>query len=435
VAAVSQPDLAPDALARVVVVGASLAGLRACETLRGRGFAGSITLIGAEEHLPYDRPPLSKKLLAGEWEPERIALRKAGDVDALGLDLRLGAQAVGLDLGARAVALADGSDVPFDGLVVATGSRPRRLPGQGAGVYELRTLDDALALRAVLVPAARVVVIGAGFIGLEVAATARARGCTVTVLEGAPSPLIRGLGPEMGTAAAAHHGDDGTVVRCGVIVTAVHPNRVELAGGEVVAADAVVVGIGVAPNTEWLEGSGLHVRDGVVCDETLCAGVTGVYAAGDVARWPNAHFAEEMRVEHWTNAAEQGAAAAENLLAVARGGAPVAYAPVPFVWSDQGRHRLQLLGRAEPFDHVEIVVGSAAARAFVALYGRQGRLRGALGVDLPRLVMPYRRLLTDGVSWEEALDFAATQRAAHELESRHIRKTTRRGDGSIAFNL
>ncbi|MDQ3470280.1 MAG: FAD-dependent oxidoreductase [Actinomycetota bacterium] len=412
---VSQPERSPGGLDRVVVVGASLAGLRTCETLRTRGFSGAVTLIGAERHLPYDRPPLSKKLLAGEWEPERIALRKPEDLAALRLDMRLGTRAVGLDLATRAVALADGSDVPFDGLVIATGSRPRRLPGQGAGVYELRTLDDALALRSAFAGgSARVVVIGAGFIGLEVAATARGHGCRVTVLEGAPAPLIRGLGAQMGTAAAAHHGDDGTIVRCSVTVTAVHPDGVELAGGEVVPAEVVVVGVGVAPNTAWLEGSGLELRDGVVCDETLCAGVAGVYAAGDVARWPNPLFTEEMRVEHWTNAAEQGAIAADNLLSVAAGGTPSAYAPVPFVWSDQGRHRLQFLGRAGPADDVRVVVGAPAERAFLALYGRAGRLRGALGVNLPRLVMPYRRLLVDEVSWDEALEFAAAQQTAHK---------------------
>jgi len=414
VADVSQPDRSAGDLDRVVVVGASLAGLRACETLRRGGFAGTITLIGAEEHLPYDRPPLSKKLLAGEWEPERIALRKPGDLDALGLDVRLGTCAAGLDLAAGAVTLDDGTDVPYDGLIVATGARPRRLPGQTEGVHELRTLDDSLALRAAFAGgSARVVVVGAGFIGLEVAATARAAGCAVTVLEGAPAPMIRGLGEQMGTAAAAHHSAAGTVVRCGITVTAVHADRVELSVGETVAADVVVVGVGVTPATEWLGDSGLELRDGLVCDETLRA-ADRVYAAGDVVRWPNRHFDEEMRVEHWTNAAEQGAAAAENLLSEAAGGTATRYAPVPFFWSDQGRQRLQFLGRAGAEDDVEVVVGSTEDLAFVALYGRAGRLRGALGVNLPRLVMPYRALLADKVSWDDALTFAASQRVAQQ---------------------
>jgi NADPH-dependent 2,4-dienoyl-CoA reductase/sulfur reductase-like enzyme len=407
-------------LERVVVVGASLAGLRACEALRTEGFTGTITLVGAEEHPPYDRPPLSKKVLAGEWEPDRIALRKPDDVAALGLDLRLGLPAAGLDLDHRAVVLADGSSLPFDGLVLATGSRTRRLPGQQdvPTVHELRTLDDSLALRAKIADGtARLVVIGAGFIGLEVAATARTRGCTVTVLEMAPSPLIRALGAEMGTAATAFHEDEAVEIRCGVSVEGLAPDGVRLAGGELVPADVVVVGIGVAPATEWLEGSGLALRDGIVCDATLAAGPPGVYAAGDVARWPNALFDEEMRVEHWTNAAEQGAHAARNLLAAAAGGAGAAYAPVPFFWSDQARHRVQFLGRSsgdQDGDEVRLVVGSPDGRRFLALYGRRGRLWGVLGLNAPRLVMPYAKLLEQAVTWDDALELAEQQRQAQQ---------------------
>jgi NADPH-dependent 2,4-dienoyl-CoA reductase/sulfur reductase-like enzyme len=398
---------------RVVVVGASLAGLRACETMRTEGFTGSISLIGDEEHLPYDRPPLSKKLLAGEWEPDRILLRKPEAVDELGLDLRLGCRAVGLDLDGRAVHLADDSVVPFDGLILATGSRPRRLPGQDAvqGVRELRTLGDSLALREVIADGtARLVVVGAGFIGLEVAATAHALGCSVTVLEAAEAPLIRGLGTAMGRATTSLH--DGIAIRCGVTIERLLADGVRLAGGDWVPADVVVVGVGVAPATEWLAGSGLELGDGVVCDPTLCAGVAGVYAAGDLARWPNELYGEEMRVEHWTNAAEQGAAAAHNLLATAVGGDATAYAPVPFFWSDQAPHRIQLLGRGGDDDdiEVEVAVGAPAAGRFLALYGRRGRLLGALGINAPRLVMPYRPLLASRATWEDALALAREQR-------------------------
>lgn len=397
----------------MVVVGASLAGLRACETLRSAGFAGTVTLVGAERHLPYDRPPLSKKLLAGEWEPDRISLRKPEDVDELGLDRRLGTPAAALDVDHREVVLADDVRIPFDGLVLATGAAPIRLSGQEEvpGVFELRTLDDALALRAALVGGVRVVVIGAGFIGLEVAATAAARGCAVTVLEAASAPLVRGLGPAMGTAAAAHHAEVGTDVRCGVQVTALRPGEVELGDGTVVAADVVVVGVGVRPATGWLTGSGLELRDGIVCDATLSAGVAGVYAAGDLARWPNELFGEEMRVEHWTNAAEQGAHAAKNLLATAAGEAPVPYAPVPFFWSDQGTQRIQFLGRGptDALDEVEVLVGSPEERRFLALYHRGDRLRGALGLNVPKLVMPYRKLLGEGAAWSTARALAAEQ--------------------------
>ena len=299
----------------MVVVGGSLAGLRAIETLRNEGFEGRVTLIGAETRQPYDRPPLSKKVLAGEWEPERIALRRDGDLGSLDVDARLGRTATGLDVDERVVTVDDGERVPYDGLVIATGATVRRLPDQPEldGVYMLRTLDDCLALRAALTAGSpRVVVVGAGFIGAEVAATARGLGCEVTVLEALPVPLARALGPRMGLACAELHGDHGVELRLGVGVAAIEGTarveQVRLTDGSVVPADVVVVGIGVAPATGWLEGSGLELRDGVVCDATLAAGPPGVYAAGDVCRWPNALFDEEMRVEHWTNAAEQGAA-------------------------------------------------------------------------------------------------------------------------------
>ena len=400
----------------VVVVGASLAGLRACETLRQEGFTGRITLVSDEVEVPYDRPPLSKKVLAGEWEVERIRLRKAEEFDSLDLDLRLGASAVALDTGASVLTLADGATVRYDGLVIATGASPRRLPDQPvlAGVVELRTLSDSVGLRDMIAGGtARVTVIGAGFIGLEVAATARTLGCAVTVLEGAPSPLIRGLGVAMGAAVASVHARHGVDLRCGVRIEAIEGadgrvTGVRLADGSVVPSDVVVVGVGVAPNTAWLEGSGLTVRDGIVCDATLNAGVPGVYAAGDCARWPNGAFMddEEMRVEHWTNAAEQGAAAAANLLAVARDEQPTPYRSVPFFWSDQFESRIQFVGRAHGDDEVHVFAGSLDG-AFAALYGHGGRLRGVLGVSMPKMVMPFRALLAAGATWEQALEKAA----------------------------
>ena len=398
----------------VVVVGGSLAGLRAAETLRAEGFEGRISFVGAEERLPYDRPPLSKKVLSGEWEPERIALRKHGDVDSLELDLRLGIRAEGLDLAARSVALSDGSAVTFDGLVIATGASVRRLPGQAdlEGIFVLRTLDESLALRAALTTGSpRVVVVGAGFIGAEVAATARGLGCEVTIVEALPVPLVRGLGPRMGAACGELHRDHGVTLLLNVGVSALEGRgrveRVRLTDERVLEADVVVVGIGVAPATTWLEGSGLELRDGVVCDATLAAGPPGVFAAGDLCRWPNELFGEEMRVEHWTNAAEQGAHAARNLLAAMAGDAGQPYAPVPFFWSDQYGQRIQFLGRAGPEDEVRIVSGSVEERAFVALYGDGARLRGVLGLSRPKLVMGYQKLLASRITWEDALAHAA----------------------------
>ncbi len=398
-------------LERIVVVGGSLAGLRAIESLRAGGYDGELTVVGAETHHPYDRPPLSKKLLAGEWQPDRIELRKRDQLDSLGVTWRLGVPATGLDIDAHRVIVADGSEVAFDGIVIATGAAPRRLPGQAdfRHVVELRTLDDSLDLRARLQGGtSRVVVIGAGFIGLEVAATARLLGNSVVVLEGMPAPLIRALGAEMGAACAAVHGDHDVAIRCGITVESIDVAGVRLGDGELVPGDVIVVGIGVAPVTDWLAGSGLEVRDGVVCDSMLNAGVPLVYAAGDVARWPNPLLGEEMRVEHWTNAAEQGAAAASNLLAESRGEPGEPYAPVPFFWSDQYDRRIQFLGRAASDDDVLVVSGSIEERSFLALYGRGGLLHGVLGMNLPRLVMKFRPLLAQRATWQDAVDLAAS---------------------------
>jgi NADPH-dependent 2,4-dienoyl-CoA reductase/sulfur reductase-like enzyme len=393
----------------VVMVGASLAGLRAAESLRTAGFDGSITVVGEEPHHPYDRPPLSKRLLAGEWEVDRIALRKPDDMASLDVDWRLGSRAVALDVAGRRVRLIDGTAVEFEGAVLATGSRPRKLPGQDdvADVVVLRSLDDSLDLRARIAGGGkRVVVVGAGFIGLEVAATARKLGNEVLVLESAPAPLMRGLGSTMGMAIAAIHADHGVEVRCGVTIEGLQPGAVLIDGGWHEPADVVLVGIGVAPATEWLADSGLELRDGVVCGPDLNVGAPLIYAAGDIVRWYNSLFDEEMRVEHWTNAAEQGGLAATNLLAEATGQRTTPYAPVPFFWSEQYDRRIQFLGRASADDEVRVVSGSVAERQFVALYGSAGRLRGVLGVNAPRQVMPFRALLLERVSWDDALAHA-----------------------------
>jgi 3-phenylpropionate/trans-cinnamate dioxygenase ferredoxin reductase subunit len=395
----------------VAIVGMSLAGLRASEALRRAGFDGRITAIGAEAHLPYDRPPLSKELLAGRWEPDEVVLRKQG-VDDLELDWRLGRRAVFLDLADRHVELDGGERVHFDGLVIATGSVPRRLPtlaGHLDGVFVLRTLDDALAIRGRLDARPRVVVIGAGFIGAEVAATCRGRGLEVTVLEALPQPMVRGLGSQIGAVCAGLHRDHGVDLRLGVSVEALEGDgrveRVRLADGAVIDADLVVVGIGVVPVTEWLDGSGLTIADGVVCDETVLA-APGVVVAGDVARWPNPLFdGESMRLEHWTNATEQGVAAAERLLVGDDAAQP--FAPVPFVWSDQYDVKIQSVGRFNAEDELRVAHGTLDERRFVALFGRRGRLVGALGFGRPRQVMQYRRMISERRSFADALEHSA----------------------------
>jgi 3-phenylpropionate/trans-cinnamate dioxygenase ferredoxin reductase subunit len=393
----------------VVIVGASLAGLRAAEELRHQGFDGTITLVGEEPHRPYDRPPLSKEVLAGEWEPERLTLPAAID-ESLALDWRLGTSATGLDLAANDVLLGGGERLHYDGLVIATGAAPRRLPGTDHldGVHTLRSVDDCLAIRSVLDRSpSRVAVVGAGFIGAEVAATCRKRGIDVTLIEALPVPLERGLGPEMGAIAADLHGDNGVDVRLGVgVVTIDGTHRVErlrLSDGSAIDADLVVVGIGVQPVTDWLEGSGLTIDNGVVCDET-CLAAPGVVAAGDVARWYNRRFDQVMRVEHWDNAIAMGTAAACRLLAGGDAGDP--FTPVPWFWSDQYDRKIQLAGLAGPDDEVRVVAGSVEERRFVALYGRGGRLVGVLGWSWPRQVMTYRRLIEQGASWDEALAHA-----------------------------
>jgi 3-phenylpropionate/trans-cinnamate dioxygenase ferredoxin reductase subunit len=400
----------------IVVVGTSLAGLRAIETFRREGYDGRIVAIGGETHLPYDRPPLSKELLAGTSEPDDIRLRKQG-VDDLDVEWMLGTPATGLDLAAREVTLADDRRVSYDGLVLATGSTPRRLPNQPAlatengmqGLFVLRTLDDAMALRAALEAGPKVVVIGAGFIGAEVAATCRGRGLDVTVLEALPQPMVRGLGPELGAVIADMHRDHGVDLRTGVGVEAIEGGtrveRVRLADGEVIAADVVVVGVGVVPNTAWLEGSGLTLENGVVCDET-CLAAPNVVAAGDLARFPNRLFdGDLMRLEHWTNATEQGVHAARRLLAGAEG-ADLAFAPVPFVWSDQYDRKIQTVGVVSAECELHVAHGSYAERQFVALFGRNGRIVGALGFNRARQVMQYRRLIADRSSWDAALEVA-----------------------------
>jgi NADPH-dependent 2,4-dienoyl-CoA reductase/sulfur reductase-like enzyme len=276
------------------------------------------------------------------------------------------------------------------------------------GLFTLRTVDDALALRAALERSpGRVVVVGAGFIGSEVASSCRARGLDVTVLEALPVPAERILGPDMGRVCASLHDEQGTDLRLGIGVDGFESSGgrvsgVRLVDGSMVPAEVVIVGVGVRPETDWLEGSGLEIGDGVVCD-AWCRAADGIVVAGDVARWHNPLFDESMRVEHWTNAVEQSAAAVDTLLADAADEMAPEFAPVPYFWSDQYDVKIQFAGRATEYDALAVVDGTPEDRKFVALYGRAGRLVGALAMGRPRLLMQYRRLIAERASWDQAL--------------------------------
>ena len=400
----------------VVVVGASLAGVQATQVLRREGFDGRLVVVGQESHRPYDRPPLSKEYLtAPEPDEERLLLRATADPEALDLDWRLGRRATALSTDDRTVVLDDGEELGWDGLVVATGARPRRLPGQGAddgsglqpGLHELRTLDDARGLRAAIDGGARrLVVCGAGFIGAEVAASARQRGLEVTLIDAAPIPMDRVLDAAAGMAVADLHRSHGVDVRLGVKVVGLEASAdgtrsVTLDDGSELTADAVVVGVGVIPNSEWLEGSGLTVDDGLVTDASTLAGA-GVVAAGDVARWPNRRFGGRMmRVEQWDNAIDMGAHAARRLLVELDGGEPASFEPVPWFWSDQYDRKMQLAGLIG--STAEVVQGSMAEGRFVQLYGDdEGRLCGALCWNRPRQAIQARQLVAEGESIDVA---------------------------------
>lgn len=401
----------------LVVVGASLAGLRAAEGARRAGYQAPITLIGAEPHLPYDRPPLSKDFLTAAGPPTATLLREEAVLrDELALTLRLGTTATALDVAAQIV-VTDSGEVSYDRLIVATGAAPRTLPGMDrlSGVHALRTIDDAHAIRAAIDGGARTVVVGAGFIGSEIAASAKKRGSEVTVVEALATPLARAVGEELGLALAALHERHGTRLRVGVGVERLEANGVgavtgvRLADGSRIDADLVVVGIGVAPATGWLAGSGIELGNGIECDENLATSAPNVWAAGDLVSWPNATTGLRMRLEHWTIAAEQGGAAGRN---AADPDAATPFTTVPYFWSDQYDKRIQFVGVAEAADETTTVIGDLDSDSFLVLYRRGDRLIGALGLEQRGTVMKFRHLLAANAGWDEAMSFAKERAAA-----------------------
>ena len=373
--------------AEVLVAGASAAGLSTVEALRRQGYAGRITVLGDEAHAPYDRPPLSKQVLSGDWAPDRAALRTADHLTGLAADFVLGDPAVGFDPATRTVVTSSGRELSAEAVVIATGVRPRTLPGQDglAGIHVLRTLDDALALRAELVGGTRVVVVGEGVLGSEIAATARSAGLEVTMTGPQPAPMALQVGPLVSGLLAELHAGRGVVLRLGHGVTgfdgdAGRVTGVRLDTGERLPADLVVVAVGAVPATEWLATSGLELADGVVCD-SRCRAAEGVWAVGDVARWHHDHLGSLVRLENRTNATEQSIAVAAGIL-----GGESPYVPVPYFWTDQYDVKVQVFGVIPPGAEVEIVDGAVEGGRFVARYSLGGAVTGVLGWRMPKQV-------------------------------------------------
>jgi NADPH-dependent 2,4-dienoyl-CoA reductase/sulfur reductase-like enzyme len=397
----------------VLVVGAGIGGLRTVEQLRSAGFQGRISLVGDEPHAPYDRPPLSKQVLTGEWAPERTALRSVGDLDELGVRAHLGMRAVALRPGE--VELADGASLHADAIVVATGLAARSLPGQPAEMHTLRTLDDALALRSALERANSLLVIGAGFIGAEVASSARTRGLAVTVLEALPVPSARALGEELGGLTGRLMREAGVELRTGVQIDGFVAAEdtgigVVLADGASVAADVAVVGIGGVPRLEWMGGAaGAAPGAGLPCGPTgRVDGRPGVWAVGDVAAWTDPTHGDRHRHEHWTSAGDQAATVARDIL-----GERPPPPRVPYFWSDQFGLKIQLLGRSEHTDtllplHGDGLAGGAVKGTVVGMLAADGRLAAVAGFGAARFVARYRPLLQEGADRAAALELAGT---------------------------
>jgi NADPH-dependent 2,4-dienoyl-CoA reductase/sulfur reductase-like enzyme len=390
-------------LRSVVIVGASLAGLRAAQAARAAGFDGDLVMVGEEPHLPYTRPPLSKEVLAGEHEVERVHF----PCDTLDAQWRLGVSATSLDRAQRRVVLADGDEVSYDRLILATGSRARRWPGAGGeleGVHVLRNLDDGIALRAALERRPRVAIVGAGFIGCEVAQTARKQGLDVTLIDIAPTPMLP-LGPELGEWCAALHRDHGVDLHLATGVAALHGadrvEAVELTDGSRVAADLVVVGLGALPNTEWLATSGLQLNPGLECDATLTAvGDPDILGAGDIVSWPHPLAdGDAIRIEHWTVAAEHGQLAGRNVVLSPEERKP--YDQPPYFWSDQYDVKIQSLGLPGRAERLELLESTTDGARVVYGGERDGRLVGVVALNAARRLGSYRMALADPPDFED----------------------------------
>jgi 3-phenylpropionate/trans-cinnamate dioxygenase ferredoxin reductase component len=367
---------------RVVVAGAGLAGLRVVEELRARGYDGAVTLIGAEERPPYDRPPLSKKVMTGELDDTGLR----ADMDSLAVDLRLGESATGFQ---DHVLRTDAAEYEWDALVIATGASPVRLPGSGPQ-HVLRTADDALAIRCLLKPRTSLAIVGAGWIGAELATAAAGRGCQVTVLEAAGTPLAAAVGTEVGGLTTPWYAEAGVELRLGESVAAIEPGGIALADGDWLAAEVVVAAVGVRPAVSWLQGTGIRLDNGVAVDSQLRTGVPGVYAVGDCASFWSGRYQRQLRFEHWDIALHAPEVAAANVL-----GGSTEYDPVPYFWSEQFGRMVQYVGWHGAADRL-LWRGDPAAAKWAAAWLAGDRLVAALTVGLPRDLMQARRLIDAG---------------------------------------
>ena len=377
-----------------VIVGAALAGAKAAEALRSEGFDGRIALIGAEAERPYERPPLSKDLLRGESEVEGARVHEPGFYEEKDIELRTGVTVEAIDTAASEVALAGGERLAYDRLLLTTGAEPRRLPGPGAdleGVHYLRDLGDSAAIGQRIAAGGRLVVIGAGWIGSEVAASARQKGCEVAVVEMTDVPLERVLGREVGAIYGDIHRDHGLELHTGVGVQAIEGDgraeRVRLSDGRALDCDFVVVGVGVVPRTALAEQAGIAVNDGIGVDEHLQTSVPGIYAAGDVANAFHPFYGHHLRVEHWANALNQPATAAQSML-----GKEASYERLPYFFSDQYEVGMEYAGFAREWDEV-VFRGDTAAREFIAFWVSGGRVVAGMNVNVWDVVEGIQELI------------------------------------------
>ena len=394
-----------------VVIGASLAGFKVAQELRRHQYADEIVLIGEESHQPYDRPPLSKGLLSGTVEADTLQLASPASYAELAIELRLGVAVTDVDLGARRLRTSDGTWHGYQTLVIAAGARPRRLPALESfvNVHYLRTIDDATALRERLPSIARLAVVGGGLIGGEAAATARRLGIEVTVIDVLERPFHRTLGAYAGSLIEEHHRDMGVTFACGAPIAGyagdASVEEIHLADGRVIATDAVLVGVGVVPNVEFLDRSGLDLADGVLCDATGRCG-EAVWAVGDIARWDRSDGLTPRRFEHWSNAVDHARAVAWNIVAPEDGARRHA-AGIPYFWTDQYDHKVQVFGTPAAADEFVPLTSDPDPFKLSGVFCRDGRVAAGIAINAVREVPAVRRLVADATPASDLADAVA----------------------------